>query len=780
MLIHNPIFTGSILLNGTDISKVSTVSSDSSSFAARITSNEARTGSFATTGSNVFNGSQTITGSLNVSGSLTVTGSAAFEVGTLRIGNGAGSHTGFSFSGDSLLQSNNNPVTFQGALRVNSTAGNPSYISGSGGLALGKTTSNTGFALDVNGNILVTGSLTSTGTITAQTLVVQTITSSVDFVTGSTRYGSNTGNTHQFTGSLLVTGSQTINGTLGVAVGGVTELNVQQTGVTLGNVIGDVHRVTGSLNISGSQTVNGNVGIGTSDLGPDGLSLSVQNNYSWSEGSGNAYAVLFRQRNSAATVVASGYKRSNTAAFASSFGTSMARAAIAVGSNNGSIAFFTDTATNVANGTDMTPTERVTIINSGNVGIGTINPSTLLDVRGSGEGIYVARIAGSVDFGAHVRIQKARGSVASPTIVANGDTLGTLTFEPHNGTIHTEQVGIRAIVNGTVSAGSIPTDLFFSAGASGTTAANERMRITSDGLVGIVTSGHTIGNTLQLGRVFGLVQDINSGYIQANMSNAGNYYVSQFATRIHLDSAIGEINFLNAPSGTAGTAVSLVNRMKIDASGRIIGTVNGTNGQLQLFQSNSGTNVDSMLYLFNNRNATSSYNFAKFFSGYPDNTQDVEFVFRGDGTGFSDGGWTTPASDYAEYFESLDGTALQIGTTVVLENGKVRQATESDTNIIGVIRPKNASLFLGNNAEHKWNQKYLKDDFGAYILDEEGMRTLNPDYDSELEYIPREKRDEWNIVGLVGQVPTLKQQPVNPNWIKMHNISDTVEMWLIK
>jgi ribosomal protein L31 len=44
-------------------------------------------------------------------------------------------------------------------------------------------------------------------TLTAQTLVVQTITSSVDFVTGSTRFGSTGSNTHQFTGSVGVEGT---------------------------------------------------------------------------------------------------------------------------------------------------------------------------------------------------------------------------------------------------------------------------------------------------------------------------------------------------------------------------------------------------------------------------------------------------------------------------------------------------------------------------------------------------------------------------------------------
>ena len=50
----------------------------------------------------------------------------------------------------------------------------------------------------VNSNLVVTGS------ITAQTLVVQTITSSVDFVTGSTRFGSILANTHIFSGSVTM------------------------------------------------------------------------------------------------------------------------------------------------------------------------------------------------------------------------------------------------------------------------------------------------------------------------------------------------------------------------------------------------------------------------------------------------------------------------------------------------------------------------------------------------------------------------------------------------
>ena len=62
-----------------------------------------------------------------------------------------------------------------------------------------------------SGSVNVNGNITTTGTITAQTLNVQVITSSVDFVTGSTRFGTLLANTHQFTGSVSVTGSLAVN-----------------------------------------------------------------------------------------------------------------------------------------------------------------------------------------------------------------------------------------------------------------------------------------------------------------------------------------------------------------------------------------------------------------------------------------------------------------------------------------------------------------------------------------------------------------------------------------
>ena len=68
---------------------------------------------------------------------------------------------------------------------------------------------------ELTGSLKISGSLTVNDTITAQRLHVQTITSSVELVTGSTQFGTLMSNTHQFTGSVLITGSVSGSGFFG-------------------------------------------------------------------------------------------------------------------------------------------------------------------------------------------------------------------------------------------------------------------------------------------------------------------------------------------------------------------------------------------------------------------------------------------------------------------------------------------------------------------------------------------------------------------------------------
>jgi hypothetical protein len=60
--------------------------------------------------------------------------------------------------------------------------------------------------------VLQSGSFTTTGTIIAQTINVQTVTSSIVYSSGSNIFGNLLGDSQTFTGSVLVTGSLTIAG----------------------------------------------------------------------------------------------------------------------------------------------------------------------------------------------------------------------------------------------------------------------------------------------------------------------------------------------------------------------------------------------------------------------------------------------------------------------------------------------------------------------------------------------------------------------------------------
>ena len=59
-------------------------------------------------------------------------------------------------------------------------------------------------------------------------------------------------------------------------------------------------------------------------------------------------------------------------------------------------------------------------------------------------------------------------------------------------------------------------------------------------------------------------------------------------------------------------------------------------------------------------------------------------------------------------------------------------------------------------------------------------RKINPDYNSETAYINREDRKEWDVVGLMGKLRIKKGQQTGTNWIKMRDISDAVEEWLVR
>jgi hypothetical protein len=287
----------------------------------------------------------------------------------------------------------------------------------------------------------------------------------------------------------------------------------------------------------------------------------------------------------------------------------------------------------------------------------------------------------------------------------------------------------------------------------------------------------------------------------------------------------GNFLFNRTSQGSYACVVNATNSGKTSTGAVYAETTNANFFALGLFGNNASF-ADHTIFNDCSRAASSAYNFMLCRSsstGTPDN----EFVLRGDGNGYADGTWNNNGADYAEFFESVSGQALTVGASVVLDGSKVREATDQDQTsaIIGVVRPKEpskASMVIGNTAWNKWTNKYLTDEFDRYIMedhnvidwvDEDGKKhsyeshsipegvivptdavvkthdskgnkfqhyKLNPAWDKDAEYVNRENRPEWNIIGLLGQVKVLNDRPLGDRWVKMRDVSASVAEYMIR
>ena len=114
-------------------------------------------------------------------------------------------------------------------------------------------------------------------------------------------------------------------------------------------------------------------------------------------------------------------------------------------------------------------------------------------------------------------------------------------------------------------------------------------------------------------------------------------------------------------------------------------------------------------------------------------------------------GYDALGADYAEYVEWEDGNPFmtdRTGLLVTLEGDRIIPAHGED--LIGAVSAR-ASV-IGNAYEDYWHGKYLTDIYGRVQHDHDGNALISPDFDPERKYIPRSKRPEWAVVGLVGRL----------------------------
>lgn len=332
-------------------------------------------------------------------------------------------------------------------------------------------------------NQSITGSLVVSSTITAQTLVVQTVTSSIVYSSGSNIFGSQLSNTQTFTGSLNVTGSN--------------------------------HLITGSVVITPSLYVTNAISSGSF---PFSVSAFTE---AYNLGT-NGYKSLYSPAGTAMTFSSQIYNFTGSSAFlidilayTSSAATNVYFGAVAGTTGNGPANFVIGrrTATSAW-------AESLRIDISGNIGIGTTNPSSKLTLRGTDStSMFYLGISGS----------SANGE-------AVGITFGSATYDKARIVAYNENSG-NAAGYLTLWTGGSPT----------TTDITERMRITSAGKVGIgITTPAEVlevSGSLKIGNL--KIQNVNGGSIGFNRNTADGAIYNPGYAAFQINGALSGTNYLD-------------------------------------------------------------------------------------------------------------------------------------------------------------------------------------------------------------------------------------------
>ena len=120
-------------------------------------------------------------------------------------------------------------------------------------------------------------------------------------------------------------------------------------------------------------------------------------------------------------------------------------------------------------------------------------------------------------------------------------------------------------------------------------------------------------------------------------------------------------------------------------------------------------------------------------------------------------------------FETIDGKPIDCGYFVTLDGEKIRKANANDNYVLGITSA--TPTVIADSGDLNWKDKYVADEWGRVqyhdvlvpaVTDKDGklliperietQPVLNPNWDNTKEYIPRCKRCEWVVVGLMGQI----------------------------
>jgi hypothetical protein len=168
------------------------------------------------------------------------------------------------------------------------------------------------------------------------------------------------------------------------------------------------------------------------------------------------------------------------------------------------------------------------------------------------------------------------GTIGTFSSLASGDSIGSVVFSGDDGTAFIQAASISAAVDGTPGTNDMPGRLVFSTTADGASSPTERMRIDSNGAVGIGTASLT-GFNLRLGKNITGATTAYGIYVGGNIQsdvNANAYGVrSQLSTQATAFTLTSYAGFLSS-QGTIGATSAITNQYGFIADSNLTGATN--------------------------------------------------------------------------------------------------------------------------------------------------------------------------------------------------------------
>ncbi|MBI3306129.1 tail fiber domain-containing protein [Candidatus Nomurabacteria bacterium] len=247
-------------------------------------------------------------------------------------------------------------------------------------------------------------------------------------------------------------------------------------------------------------------------------------------------------------------------------------------------------ASSTANGGTTFTNYRMTILDTGEVGIGTTSPAGLLHVSSDtvdlGKGYFTQANASADSFDFNFR--KARGTGAVPTVITTADELGVINFTGYGGAAgYITGAAIKGISSGTIADSRVPGQLSFWTGTDAAPSVlTERMRIDNAGQVNVLattaSTSSTTGSLINAGGFGNAGAAYFGGALNVAGTTGSTFTPSAAADMTHTFTSANDANYARLNIGRAsasfmlGVAASLGQFIATDAAGdAVIRTLSG-------------------------------------------------------------------------------------------------------------------------------------------------------------------------------------------------------------